>query len=156
MSPTTLVRLLLVALLGNTIFVAAVFSSIGPIGPPPERLPVEPFVSYILSGIALGMIPLALLASMLLRRPTRAEVSASPAAIRSQFIARRLVPAAILEAGSLKSMIGFLLEGQTFSIIVGALLAGLIVTLWPSARAFETEFPSASNSPADFPSFDRE
>jgi hypothetical protein len=45
--------------------------------------------------------------------------------------ARYLVPAAILEAGSLKSLVGYILEGQTFSVVVAAVLAGFILSDWP-------------------------
>jgi Kef-type K+ transport system membrane component KefB len=141
MNPVVVIRLILAALVGQTIVVACIFTTMAPIkptGPAPD----SPILSYVLSGIALAMIPFAGIAMLLITRNQNARPANSDLDRRSRFIARRLVPAAILEAGALKSLVAFLLEAQTFSLIVGAILAGFIVTLWPTSTSFESQSAS--------------
>jgi hypothetical protein len=126
------VSIILLALVVQTTFLAIVFTFLAPIkplaaGPPPE----EPIVSWILSGIALVMIPLSWFARRALLQQHEAHPPASEKEADSRYIARYLVPAAILEAGSLKSLVGYILEGQTFSVVVAAVLAGFILSDWP-------------------------
>jgi hypothetical protein len=138
MNPVSLIRLILLALVGQTIVVAGIFTTMAPIMPTGPASDA-PMLSYILSGTALAMIPFAGLAMLLVSKHQNAHPATSDQENRSRFIARRLVPAAILEAGALKSLVAFLLEAQTFSLVVGAILAGVIVSLWPASAAFERE-----------------
>jgi hypothetical protein len=138
MNPVAIIRVIISALVAQTIVVAGIFTTMSPIMPT-EPAPAAPILSYILSATALAMIPFAGLAMLLITRNQKGRPVTSDQDIRSRFIVRRLVPAAILEAGALKALVAFLLEGQTFSLVVGAILAGFIITLWPASDAFERE-----------------
>ncbi|MBY0585848.1 hypothetical protein K2X85_01665 [bacterium] len=90
------------------------------------------------------MIPFAWIARRLIsQKPSSLAAHSNHPSQR--FFIMQVLPAAILEAGSLKSLVAYLIEGQTFSLVIAAIVAGFIITLWPADPDYnDSLFPPTS------------